>query len=165
MTRFADIEHTLWVAAPIATVRTHFADLQHHIQAQVHSQRRYTLLARHTRGSRFVQEVRLRGGVQHDLIERRIDTDGSIHDRTVDGPNQGATQSIVFHPHIEGGERGTRVGVTLRVPLPSWAGVLLRPLRVAQVRKELSQAMEESRLDLETRGYPRAMTTEAALAA
>lgn len=156
MTRFAEVRHAQWIAAPVETVRAQFADLDHHIRRNVHPKLRFEVLARHPHGARFVQEVRLLGIRQRDVFERRIGADGGIHDESVAGFNRGGTLDFAFHRESVGGRAGTRVDITIRLPLPPLIGPLLRPLLQAQVRKEVSAAALEDRDDIERRGYPRA---------
>jgi hypothetical protein len=156
MTRFAEVRHDQWIAAPVETVRAQFADLDHHIRRNVHPKLRFEVLSRDARGARFVQEVRLLGIRQRDVFERRITPDGSIHDESVEGFNRGGTLSFAFHPHSERGRAGTRVAITIRLPLPPLIGPLVKPLLEAQVRKEVTAAALEDRADIEQRGYPHA---------
>lgn len=156
MTRFAEVRHAQWIAAPVETVRAQFADLDHHIRRNVHPKLRFEVLERHPHGARFVQEVRLLGIRQRDVFERHIGADGSIHDESVAGFNRGGTLDFAFHRESAGGRAGTRVDITIRLPLPPLIGPLLRPLLQAQVRKEVSAAALEDRDDIERRGYPRA---------
>lgn len=156
MTRFAEVTHREWIAAPPATVCAQFADVDHHIRRNVHPKLRFELLERRAAGARFVQEVRLLGLRQRDVFERRVAADGSIEDRSVEGFNRGGTLSFRFVPQTETGRAGTRVDITIRLPLPPLVGPLLRPLLEAQVRKEVRAAAREDKLDIEQRGYPSA---------
>jgi len=154
MPRFAEVRHQQWIAAPDAVVAAQFADLDHHIQAQVHPKLRFEPLSRLAGAARFVQEVRLLGLRQRDVFERRIAADGSIVDRSVQGFNQGGTLMFRFRPEARDGRSGTRVDITVRLPLPRWIGGLLRPVLEAQVRKAVAAAALEDRDDIELRGYP-----------
>lgn len=154
MTRFAEVTHREWIAAPPATVRAQFADLDHHIRRNVHPKLRFELLERRADGARFVQEVRLLGLRQRDVFERRLAADGSIEDRSVEGFNRGGSLSFRFVSESEAGRAGTRVDITIRLPLPPLVGPLLRPLLEAQVRKEVQAAAREDKVDIEQRGYP-----------
>lgn len=155
MPRYAEVHHEQWIAAPAAIVRAQFADLDHHIQANVHPKLRFEVLARSPRSARFVQEVRLLGIRQRDVFERQIEADGSIVDRSVEGFNRGGSLDFRFHSEARGGQAGTRVDITIRLPLPPVIGPLLRPLLESQVRKEVTAAALEDRADIEQRGYPR----------
>jgi hypothetical protein len=61
MPRFAEVRHTEWIDAPREIVRRQFADLRHHIDAQVHPKLSFEILALGDRSARFVQVVRLLG--------------------------------------------------------------------------------------------------------
>jgi hypothetical protein len=155
MQRFAEVRHPQWIAAPIAVVRAQFADLDHHIRANVHPKLRFEVLSRHAQGARFVQEVRLLGLRQRDVFERCIEADGSIVDRSVEGFNKGGMLTVRFEPETVAGKPGTRVDITIRLPLPPLIGALVKPLLEAQIRKEVIAAALEDRADIEQRGYPR----------
>ena len=155
MPRFAEVHHAQWIAAPLPTVQAQFADLDHHIHAQVHPKLRFEVLARDANGARFVQELRLLGIRQRDVFERRIAPDGSMLDRSVKGFNKGGTLAFQFTPQTVDGRPGTRVDITIRLPLPPVIGPLVKPLLEAQIRKEVTAAALEDRADIEQRGYPR----------
>ena len=155
MPRFAEVRHPQWIEAPLAVVRAQFADLDHHIHANVHPKLRFEVLARHAQGARFAQEVRLLGIRQRDVFERHIAADGTIVDRSVEGFNKGGTLTFNFSEETLEGKQGTRVDITIRLPLPPVIGALVRPLLEAQIRKEVTAAALEDRVDIERRGYPR----------
>ena len=155
MTRFAEVRHAQWIAAPVDTVRGQFADLDHHIRQQVHPKLRFEVLARRPQGARFVQEVRLLGIRQRDVFERQLLADGSIEDRAVEGFNRGGSLRFSFQPHVVAGRSGTLVEIVVKLPLPPVIGPFVRPWLEAQVRKELRAAALEDRADIEQGGYPR----------
>jgi hypothetical protein len=64
MPALAHVHHTQWIAAPLATVRSQFGDLDHHIGCNVHPKLRFEVLERRADGARFVQVVRLLGIAQ-----------------------------------------------------------------------------------------------------
>jgi hypothetical protein len=153
MTRFAEVSHQEWIAAPLALVRAQFADLQHHVRTNVHPKLRFEILVQQPRRARFVQEVRLLGIRQRDVFEREVHEDGSMLDTSVEGFNKGGTLAFRFRPEARDGRDGTTVDITIRLPLPPVIGpLLLAPLR-AQVRRELRAAAAEDKYDLEVRGY------------
>jgi hypothetical protein len=156
MTRFAEVTHHEWIAAPVETVRAQFADLDHHIRRNVHPKLRFEVLQRRPRGARFVQEVRLLGIRQRDVFERSIESDGSIEDRSVEGFNRGGRLSFRFAPKSVDRRSGTEVEITIRLPLPPVVGLLVRPLLEAQIRKEVRAASLQDKQDIETQGYPAA---------
>ena len=161
MPRHAEVVHSVWIEAPLAIVRAQFADLDHHISANVHPKLQFEVLSSDADSARFVQTVRLLGIRQRDVFERRIQADGSIEDRSVEGFNKGGTLSFQFQTEIAGGRTGTRVEITIRLPLPPLIGRLVQPLLEAQVRKEVTAAAEEDRADIEQRGYPRTASARA----
>jgi hypothetical protein len=150
---FAEVSHTQWIAAPLPAVRAQFADLDHHIERNVHPKLRFEVLERRRHGARFVQEVRLLGIRQRDVFERSIEADGSIEDRSVAGFNRGGTVSFRFASETVAGREGTRADITVRLPLPPLIGALLQPLLEAQIRRELRAAALEDKADIEQRGY------------
>ena len=160
MTTFAEVTHREWIAAPLPTVQSQFADLEHHIRADVHPRLRFEIVRQEPRRARYVQVVRLLGLAQRDVFEREVRADGSIVDTSVEGFNRGGTLHFGFAAAPRNGCSGTEVAITIRLPLPPLIGPLLRPLLQAQVRKELRAAAAEDKFDLEQRGYepaPRAL--------
>lgn len=154
MSRYAEVTHREWIAAPVDSVRAQFADLDHHISRNVHPKLRFEVLQSRARGARFVQEVRLLGVRQRDVFERSLEADGSIVDRAVEGFNRGAYLCFRFTPQAADGRSGTEVEITIRLPLPPIVGVLLKPLLEAQIRKEVHAASLEDKRDIEVLGYP-----------
>lgn len=154
MPRFVEVSHPEWIAAPRATVQSQFADLQHHIRANVHPKLRFEVLATGPRGARYVQHVKLLGITQRDVFERQLHADGSMVDTSVEGFNQGGAITAHFRDESRDGRPGTLVTVTVRLPLPPVIGGLLRPLLAKQIRKELTAATAEDKQDIEQRGYP-----------
>lgn len=153
MTRFAEVHHEEWIAADLPIVKSQFADLGHHIQANVHPKLRFEVLHQSARRARYVQEVKLLGIRQRDVFEREFGADGSMTDTSVEGFNKGGSLHFEFGAQTREARAGTRVAVTIRLPLPPVVGVLLKPLLEAQVRKELRAAVAEDKHDLEVRGY------------
>ncbi|MBS0194146.1 MAG: SRPBCC family protein [Proteobacteria bacterium] len=155
MTRYAEVNHSEWIAAPVEVVRNQFADLDHHIARNVHPRLRFEVVQRWPGGARFVQKVRLLGIRQRDVFERSIDADGSMHDRSVEGFNRGAMLDFSFAARHEGPRIGTQVDIRVRLPLLPVVGRLLRPLLEAQIRREVRAATLEDKHDIEVRGYSR----------
>lgn len=148
MTHFAEVVHTLDIKAPINTVRQQFADLDHHIHANVHPKLTVAVLEKRENGARYAQVVKLLGIRQRDVFERTIRADGSILDESVEGFNKGGSLDFQFAPAGE----ATRVRIAVRLPVPPLLR-LLKPLLVAQVRREVTAAALEDKYDLEVRGY------------
>jgi hypothetical protein len=149
MNRYAEV-------APEERVRRQFADLQHHIDTQVHPKLRLEILEQGARSARYVQQVRLLGFWQRDVFERSFTADGTMIDSAVEGFNRGGTLRFRFSALLRGGVPGTEVEITVRLPLPPLVGPLLRPLLERQIGRELRGAAAEDKHDLELRGYPRA---------
>jgi hypothetical protein len=148
MPRYAQVQHSEWIAAPVDTVRSQFADLEHHIRANVHPKLRFVVLANGPNRARYVQEVRLLGLRQRDVFERRITEDGSISDYSVEGFNRGGSITFKFGPE----HGGTRVHIGIKLPIPG-PMFLLRALLEAQIRREVRAAALQDKHDIEVRGY------------
>jgi len=153
MTRFAEVRQEEWIAADLPIVRAQFADLEHHIQTDVHPKLRFEVLQQSARRARYVQEVKLLGIRQRDVFEREFGVDGSMTDTSVEGFNKGGSLHFEFSAETREARAGTRVVVTIRLPLPPVVGGLLKPLLESQIRKELRVAVAEDKHDLEVRGY------------
>ena len=151
MGRPVEVKHEVWIDAPVATVQSQFADLNHHIDANVHPKLRFEVLAQERRRARFTQEVKLLGMKQRDLFERTIDNDGSIHDVSIDGFNKGGRLDFRFIPQRHGDRDGTVVDITIRLETPPMLG-WLAPLLKAQVLREVTAAANEDKRDIEA-GY------------
>ena len=153
MRAFTEVQHELWIAAPPATVRSQFADLDHHIRANVHPKLRFEILQRDAQTARYVQEVKLLGIRQRDVFERRFEPDGTMTDTSVEGFNKDGSLRFRFAEQQEDGRIGTRVTIDIRLPLPPVVGRLIKPLLDAQVRREVHAAAQEDKRDIEIRGY------------
>ena len=164
MTRYAEVRHQEWIAAPIRNVRAQFADLHHHIDTNVHPKLRFEVLSQGERRARFVQELRLLGIRQRDVFEREIAADGSMVDTSVEGFNKGGSLRFAFDAEARAGREGTCVSISVRLPTPPLLG-WLRPLLESQIRRELLAAVAEDKHDLEVRGYPSAARSPLVVAA
>ncbi|WP_374566394.1 hypothetical protein [Ideonella sp.] len=153
MTRFAEVQHEEWIAADLPRVKAQFADLEHHIHANVHPKLTFEVLHQSPRRARYVQQVRLLGIRQRDVFEREFGAGGSMTDTSVEGFNKGGSLHFEFRAETREARVGTRVTVTVRLPLPPVVGGLIRPLLESQIRKELLAAVAEDKHDLEVRGY------------
>lgn len=151
--RTVEVRHQEWIAAAPDTVRAQFADLYHHIEANVHPKLKFHVLAQADGAARFTQEVRLLGLRQKDIFERTIADDGSIHDVSVHGFNKGGTLDFSFRPREREGRAGTEVDIVIRLPAPPLLG-WLAPLMAKQVRREVTEAAAQDKRDIES-GYPR----------
>jgi hypothetical protein len=148
MARTVEVNHQIWIDASPDTVSSQFADLNHHIETNVHPALRFEVLAQEPRRARFTQEVKLLGMRQRDLFERRIDEDGSIHDESIEGFNKGGKLDFRFFPASEGGREGTRVDITIRLQTPPLLGWLAPVLR-SQVLREVTAGALQDKRDIE----------------
>ena len=164
MRAFAQVRHEEWIAAAPGVVRSQFADLDHHIRANVHPKLSFEILERSADSARYVQHVKLLGIRQRDVFVRRFGADGSMTDTSVEGFNKGGSLHFEFRAETRGVRAGTMVEVTVRLPLPPVIGGLIRPLLEGQVRKELRAAVAEDKHDLEVRGYTPRMPVRPTLA-
>jgi hypothetical protein len=147
-----EVKHRIWIQAPPRAVRAQFADLRHHIEANVHAKLKFEVLAQDARHARFTQEVNLMGLRLRNLFERTVAEDGSIQDVSIDGFNKGATMDFRFRPSTQRGRAGTQVDIRIGIPLPlsmSWAA----PVVQSQLKREVAAAALEDKYDLEQRGY------------
>jgi hypothetical protein len=156
MARTVEVHHQFWIAAPVQTVKSQFADLYHHIDVNVHPNLRFEVLAHEPTRARFTQEVKLLGFRQRDLFERTVSPDGSIRDVSVEGFNKGGSLDVAFKPRANEGKDGTEVDITIRLPVPRLMGWLAPVLR-KQVVREVTAAALEDKFDLEQRGYTPAL--------
>lgn len=157
MPGFAEVLHREWIAAPVDTVRSQFADLNHHIRANVHPKLSFEVISQSPGRARYVQVVKLLGIRQRDVFEREIHADGRMVDTSVEGFNRGGSLAFEFLPALEEGRPGTAVEIRIRLPLPPLVGGLVKPLLESQIRKEVQAAAAEDKFDLEQRGYPSRM--------
>lgn len=163
MTGFAEVTHREWIAAPLATVQSQFADLDHHVRTNVHPKLRFEVLSQTPGRARFVQVVKLLGIAQRDVFEREIYPDGRMVDTSVEGFNRGGSLHFDFTAETQAGRAGTTVEIRVRLPLPPVVGALVKPLLESQIRKEVRAAAGEDKFDLEQRGYvPAALRSQAA---
>ena len=153
MRSFAEVRHEEWIAAAPAVVRSQFADLDHHIRANVHPKLSFEVLHRDTETARYVQHVTLLGIRQRDVFERRFGADGTMTDTSVEGFNKDGSLHFRFAERQVEGRDGTLVTITVKLPLPPVIGRLIRPLLESQVRREVRAAVAEDKNDIEVRGY------------
>jgi len=152
MPRFVEVEHRVGIAAPTPVVRAQFGDLDHHIRASVHPKLSFRPLAPVAGRQRYEQKVRLLGIMQRDVFEREWLPDGSLRDTSIEGFNRGGSLHFSFAAAEVDGRPGTEVAIRVRLPLPTVLAWLAPALR-AQVRREVTAAANEDKLDLEQRGY------------
>lgn len=164
MPRYAEVTHHEWIAAPLETVKSQFADLQHHIATGVHPKLRFEVLQQSGQRARYTQEVTLLGIRQRDVFVREFEPDGTMVDTSIEGFNKGGSLRFSFRPETRSGAAGTDVRIEIRLPLPPLVGPLIRPLLVGQIRREVAAAAAEDKHDIEVRGYrPRAAAAAPAM--
>lgn len=153
MPGFVEVTHQEWIAAAEPLVRQQFADLQHHIATGVHSRVKFEVLSESFKRARFVREVNLLGLHIRDVYVREFEPDGTMLDTAIAGPNKGATMMFRFTSSSLASAVGTVVEINVRLPLPRFIGLLVKPLLRAQVRRAVQRAAAEDKFDLEIRGY------------
>jgi hypothetical protein len=164
MARTVEVKHQVWIAAPPVAVQSQFADLPHHIDANVHPNLRIELLAQEPHRARYEQKVKLLGKWQRDLFDRTIDEDGSIHDRSIEGFNKGGTLEARFAAAAQGGRPGTMVEITVRIQTPPLLG-WLAPVLKKQVTREVTTASLQDKNDIENVYQQRHAAMQARVAA
>jgi hypothetical protein len=164
MARTVEVKHQVWIAASPATVQAQFADLYHHIDANVHPNLRFHVLVQEPSAARFEQQVKLLGMWQRDVFDRTIDEDGSIHDESIEGFNKGGTLDFKFAPAAQSGRAGTMVDITIRIPTPPLLG-WLAPVLKKQVTREVTTASLQDKNDIENVYQQRHAAMQARVAA
>ena len=140
------------ICRPIDNVRRQFGDMRHHEKYRVHPDVRFTVLSEEGNACRFRQEVSVLGMSQVDEVYQLRQPNGDIVSDVVAGTNQGMHIIQSFRPASEG---ATAIHFRLDMPV-SGIKKLLKPLFAAALRKAIGKGLEEDRIDLEERGYPRA---------
>ncbi len=141
-----------YIARPIEVVQSQFVDMAHHAAARVHANLEVCNVRPIGGGYRFTGRRRVFGMLQEDEIEVSRRADGSSTLRSLSGSNAGLLITQVFEP---AGRDRTRVQTTVQFPLHGLVRRLLAPLVRIGLQRDLAIALEEDRVDLEERGYPR----------
>jgi hypothetical protein len=141
---------TKTIARPVEVVRAHFFDIAHHQRHPVHGGARFEVLEQGPGRCLYAQQTKLGPFTLHERsrIERAGDT---LVNCCLEGPSAGQVATFSFQPK---GESQTEVALELVAPargLMSLAAPLLRAL----LQSGFARALEEDRIDLEERGYPR----------
>jgi hypothetical protein len=140
------------IRCPIDVVRAQFTDLKHHITNNVHRNLEFTLHSSDERRCDFTQGYRVLGFMRRDEIRLEREADGSLHGKFVEGASQGTETFVTFESLHSG---STRVQFKAVVPLRGLMA-LAKPLVKRQLERDIAKGLEEDRIDLEERGYPRA---------
>lgn len=140
------------IARPIAVVQAQFVDMGHHASAPVHADLAVSNVRTKDGGCLFTGRRRVFGVLQEDEIEVSRRADGNSTLRSLSGSNAGLLITQAFE---SAGPESTRVRTTVEMPVK---GVLklLAPLVRMGLQRDVDIALEEDRVDLEERGYPKA---------
>jgi hypothetical protein len=139
------------IARPIDIVRAQFSDMTHHATTPVHAGLEVADVQAGEDGCRFTGRRRVFGMLQEDQIELRWQPDGTLNLRSV----QGSTEGLLIKQTFEAvGQDKTRVTTTVELPVKGLRK-LLSPLVRMGLQKDVENALEEDRFDLEERGYPK----------
>ena len=139
------------IRRPIDNVRRQFGDMRHHEKYHVHPDVQFTVLSEEGNACRFRQAVSVLGMSQVDEVYQLRQPNGDIVSDIVAGTNRGMHIIQSFKPD---GEGATAIHFRLDMPI-SGIKKLLKPLFAAALRKAIVKGLEEDRIDLEQRGYPR----------
>lgn len=145
------VTSTKEIRCPIETVRAQFGDMKHHGEHLVHAKVAIALDAEDERGCEFWQQYRALGLMRRDRVRMDRESDGSLHFTYVEGPSKG-TESFATFESL--GPDATSVEFKTVVPLRGLLA-LTKPLIKRQLMRATVHALEEDRIDLEERGYPR----------
>jgi len=139
------------IARPVEVVQTQFVDMGHHASTRVHADLDVSNVRAQEGGCRFTGRRRIFGMLQEDEIEVLRRANGSSTLRSLSGSNAGL---LITQEFESVGPDRTRVRTTVEMPLN---GMLrfLAPLVRMGLQRDLATALEEDRVDLEERSYPR----------
>ena len=138
------------IERPLEVVRQHFLDMEHHQRHPVHASARFEVIEQSPSHCEYAQKTAVG---PFTLSERsRLDlVDGKVVNRCVEGANEGMVNTFSFR---ELGPSKTEVAVDVRLP-KTGARWLFAPILRGMLARGFAQALEEDRVDLEERGYPR----------
>lgn len=136
---------------PIDEVRAQFADMQYHVDQNVHPDITFTLYENAGNTCRFKEEIAVAGMRQIDEIINTVLPNGDVHSDYVGGMNKGATLLVSFAQiHAQ----STGVWAELRIPLHG-AKALIAPILGLGAQAALAKAFAQDKRDLETGNYQR----------
>jgi hypothetical protein len=139
------------IARPIEVVQSQFVDMAHHASTRVHADLEVSNVRPQEGGCRFTGRRRAFGMLQEDEIEVMRRGDGTSTLRSLSGSNAGLLITQAFESVDP--DR-TRIRTTVEMPLKGMLK-LLAPLVRMGLQRDLATTLEEDRIDLEERGYPR----------
>lgn len=139
------------IARPIEVVQSQFVDMGRHASTRVHADLEVSNVRPQEGGCRFTGRRRVFGILQEDEIEVMRRGDGNSTLRSLSGSNAGLLITQTFESV---GTDRTRVRTTVEMPLKGMLKFLSPLVRIG-LQRDLATALEEDRIDLEERGYPR----------
>ena len=145
------VQYSGTIRQPIDIVSRQFGDMTHHAGHAVHPDIKFVVLSERGNECRFTQEVRLLGMKQKDEIVQVRRADGSLESEVVEGTNRGMK---IFQSFRAEGPNATTIDFRVEAPatgIKKW----LKPFFEIAVRRTIAKALEQDRVDLEERGYPR----------
>lgn len=138
------------ISRPLTVVQSQFVDMVHHASTRVHAGLEVTNVRPHNGGCLCTGRRRIFGILQEDEFEVMRLVDGSSTLRSLSGSNVGLLITQTFES-LAADRTCVRITVELPVKGPL---ALLVPLVRMNLRRALTKALEEDRIDLEQRGYP-----------
>ncbi len=136
---------------PIDEVRAQFADMQYHVDQNVHPDIKFTLYENAGSTCRFKEEITVAGMRQVDEILNTVLPNGDVHSDYIGGMNKGGTLLVSFaHASLN----STRVSAELRIPLHGMKA-LFAPVLGLGAQAALAKAFAQDKRDLETGNYER----------
>jgi hypothetical protein len=138
------------IECPVDLVRRHFLDMEHHQRHGVHEAARFFVIEQSEVHCLYDQETSL-GPLR--LRERsRLDREGDdVVNRCLSGANAKMVNRFSF---VQRDAQTTEVVVEVTLPKTGLRHLIAPLLRVA-IRRGFARGLEEDRIDLEDRGYPR----------
>jgi len=144
------VQVTKTIARPADLVRRHFLDMEHHARHPVHAAARFAVVEQSQTHCVYTQETRL--GPFKLREDARLERDGDeIVNRSLTGANESMIVRFSFRPVASS---TTEVTADIRLPRTGFRRVAA-PLLRRMLRDGFARALEEDRVDLEERGYPR----------
>jgi uncharacterized membrane protein len=145
------VQVTQTIERPADLVRRHFLDMEHHARHPVHAAARFAVGEQSPTHCVYTQETRL--GPFKLREDARLERDGDdVVNRSLNGASAGMVVRFSFRP-ID--PSTTEVTADIRLPRTGLRKVIA-PLLRRMLRSGFARALEEDRIDLEERGYPRA---------
>lgn len=143
------VDGELVISRPIGVVQSQFVDMERHASVGVHADLNVSNVRPKIGGCLMTGRRRVLGMLQEDEIEVMRDASGNSTLRSISGTNAGLLITQRFE--AEGADK-TRVHTTVEYPV---RGILqlLSPLLRMGLKRDLTTALEEDRIDLEERGY------------